>query len=536
MMFRKKVTDIILKRFNYSEPSGDPFENNDNLEWTYSVSTVENNSKLVIEWEIKLLFPEGKTTVFEFVAEFYIEVENLETIVRNENEIGELLLEILHQTYPFAGGMLYEKLGGTSIQNFVLPFIDFSDQQNASENSFIQAEYLLSEGKFEQAKIICDQILVDDEQNFTALFLSAKIESLQNKHEEAIEKFSKCIYYHPDNEASYIERASHYLHTGEEKKALLDINRILKNSPQQHEALFMRAIYYQQTGNLKKAISDFNAAIAIYPKNANYFIERGILFAYQNNIEEAEKDFKKAYELAPDNKTSAYHLGKICFIQGKFLDSLHYISASLKISERPEIYALRAEVYLKLEQSENAMNDITKAIELSESSNGEYFLRRGMLAINHLADAKKALNDFSKAYEIDSKLTEALYFKGLSLFSLGNINDAKICFEKVLEKQSEHLLASYFLAKTYRIENQIDKAIELLQSLLRQKSDFELAIIEIAACYAQQGKDRNFYRWFEKAVSIGVIPDDIPEIILEKYKGRKKFDTMLNKAKNKNEK
>ena len=199
---------------------------------------------------------------------------------------------------------------------------------------------------------------------------------------DAIKEFSNAINSNPNtnNLAEIFEyRGICYYETIEPIEALFDIAKAIdltKGNTVNELGEYIRKINEENpnTEEIQKCIENFNGKYLYYcieTDNIEYFAEH---LNYQNAIELLntaieEKEFEK--------EVYTYLKGKISYNNGDYAKALNYLNEAINYIENDEgwyyhtedIFYYRGLTYIKLNQRQNAKNDLTKALELARENN-----------------------------------------------------------------------------------------------------------------------------------------------------------------------
>lgn len=122
---------------------------------------------------------------------------------------------------------------------------------------------------------------------------------------------------------------------------------------------------------------------------------------------------------------------------GKFQEAIKNINKSLELKKDWEIpYFYRAVANQALENFDEAMLDYTKAIQLNEKMTDAYYNRaRIILSRKDIENPniENAVKDLEKALELDDKFIDALFAMAAAQKKLGNYHKALEYLEKLLE-------------------------------------------------------------------------------------------------------
>ena len=130
---------------------------------------------------------------------------------------------------------------------------------------------------------------------------------------------------------------------------------------------------------------------------------------------------------------------------GKFKDGIEKINQSLELKKDWEIpYFYRAVANQALENLDEAILDYTKALEINKKMTDAYYNRAKILLSRkdiENPDINRAIHDLEKAIELDPNFIEALYAMGAAQKKLGNFESALEYLDKVIELYPEHIHA-----------------------------------------------------------------------------------------------
>lgn len=130
---------------------------------------------------------------------------------------------------------------------------------------------------------------------------------------------------------------------------------------------------------------------------------------------------------------------------GKFTEAINEIKKSIELKNDWEIsYFYRAVANQALENFDEAMLDYTKAIQLNEKMTDAYYNRAKIILtrkdINN-PDIDSAVVDLEKAIELDAKFLDALYALAAAHKKLGNYTQAVKYLDKLIAIEPEAINA-----------------------------------------------------------------------------------------------
>jgi tetratricopeptide (TPR) repeat protein len=115
--------------------------------------------------------------------------------------------------------------------------------------------------------------------------------------------------------------------------------------------------------------------------------------------------------------------GKLFFVEGKFRESIEAFTKAADGGYDKKIsYLSRGAAYLKLRDSDRAVEDFSRVIALEEKNARAYYYR-GM-AHAQKKDYGRAVEDFTKAIRLKPDDGAALFARGASYLEMGNVDEA----------------------------------------------------------------------------------------------------------------
>ncbi|XP_045153783.1 tetratricopeptide repeat protein 13 isoform X2 [Echinops telfairi] len=131
--------------------------------------------------------------------------------------------------------------------------------------------------------------------------------------------------------------------------------------------------------------------------------------------------------------------------------------------DRPEVFEQRAEILSPLGRITEAVNDLTKAIQLQPSA--RLHRHRGTLYFIS-EDYATAHEDFQQSLELNKNQPIAMLYKGLTFFHRGLLKEAIESFKEALKQKVDFIDAYKSLGQAYRELGDFEAATESFQKAL----------------------------------------------------------------------
>ncbi|MBU8892701.1 MAG: tetratricopeptide repeat protein [Bacteroidales bacterium] len=190
--------------------------------------------------------------------------------------------------------------------------------------------------------------------------------------------------------------------------------------------------------NYEEALEKFNEALDYLPSYAPALDGKASLLILMEDYKGAGKIIENAIEKNSDYPQFYLTRGKVLIHKGKFKDAIEDLNRALDLAQgisdkafENKIYVNRGAAYQKLMAYDEALNDYSKAIQLDDS-NPNVFIYRGYLYYQTM-EYEEALKDFNTVIEIDPENPFAYYNRGM--IYIKQVKDDEACedFHKACE-------------------------------------------------------------------------------------------------------
>lgn len=196
---------------------------------------------------------------------------------------------------------------------------------------------------------------------------------------------------------------------------------------------------------MNKAIVSSETAINIDPQDFNNYLSSGSVYAYLMNFDKQNKELD--YQKAKQAYTTAVNL----------------------YPKNPSLYLNLADLEYSYNQSAtNTAATLQKSLEVKANYSAAYYLFSQLAAQNNNRDL--ALEYAARAIQADPQNVDAYLQYGILVLNNANLtqddlNQAYTAFVSALTVDPNNVIAAYYLAVTYTIVEEYDKAYELIEVL-----------------------------------------------------------------------
>lgn len=306
-------------------------------------------------------------------------------------------------------------------------------------------------------------------------------------------------------------------------------------------------------GHYEEAAKDFQKAIKKNPNQADYYIEYGMTLISLAKYEEAIKEFDSVYRksstsiVKENNKRALRGKGIAYYMMKEYdkalvefeksidmdvlpklnVDILFYVGSAysklgsyqkaadtytliIKQGKYAQAYGGRAACYQNMDQYEESLSDLDRAISIKPKNYEYYFDKYNLFKVyGKDAEAKKVLKEASK---LKAKSKEEEYSLSKILFFQGDYKTAQKKLEQSLLDGMEE--ANYYIGEIYRIKKDDQKALQYYEKYIQSgKVTFGDVYNQAAMCLMKTEEYKKALKYLERGIGIS---DKISSKILKK--------------------
>jgi tetratricopeptide (TPR) repeat protein len=248
---------------------------------------------------------------------------------------------------------------------------------------------------------------------------------------QAIRDYDSVLRLNPKTAEAYHGRAHCYSKLKQYDLAIKDLAHTIEIEPENADAYYLRAFAYRHLLKYKEAISDFSLSIDKLPK-----MQHNPCSQWQNTFETAYLLRAELYARLKDYPNALADISKIIDMAPPQEDK-EYVCISEEEKYKPmkgQAYSLRAKIYADLNNYQQAVKDVSMSIENDPKSEGAYNARG-----SYYFEAEQyglAIDDFTKALNLSKTSTrklDNLICLACAYYQERNFVKAKQYFQKALE-------------------------------------------------------------------------------------------------------
>ena len=264
------------------------------------------------------------------------------------------------------------------------------------------------------------------------------------------------------------------------------------------DVYYSRALNALENQRIENAIVLYDKVLDIDPEHVDSLFDKGRLLVYLNQTDEGMALIDHALSIEPKNTKILNYKGNLQAKNENFDDALMYAEAVLELNP-DDVTAIthKGDWFAKNGNPDDAISYYERALELNPN----------------FVDIFGKYN-FDKILELDSENLDALNAKGASLVSLGRssqgytvvyidyVDDAISYFDRVLEKNPNHIGALFNKGRALAQLNQTTETLSYIDKILEIEPDNLDAIVYKGDRLINQNKDQEGEVFIKKALQI----------------------------------
>lgn len=347
-------------------------------------------------------------------------------------------------------------------------------------------------GKFSEALLLVDKILVDTPEDAMAKLLQSQLLASTSKHDEAkavLVDISQKLSLYSDEQKnnnvslSYITGAAAYLQNDLEL-AQKELLLYLTDVPQDLAAINMLVDIYLRKNQQKKVLNLLEAKETLITSNLP--LATKLIRLYLNN----RKIYKAERLLLTLEKQYGNSL-ELILARVNYLTKVKRYSDALTLMEQHEpskfspTFLLTKGLVFRANQKLIEANEIADTLLKQYPLSSDYLGFKGVLLLQQ-QEWKEAVITFEKVLANKPEDFNSLFNIATAKAALGQFDEAKVIVSKLLETQSEYIPLRILNAKLDRDTQNASQAIETLTSITKANTTNIIATETLIDIYIQQ--------------------------------------------------
>jgi tetratricopeptide (TPR) repeat protein len=281
---------------------------------------------------------------------------------------------------------------------------------------------------------------------------------------------------------------------------------------------YEKGMELQLQGQTDEAVAAYTEAITLNPLNASAFFQRGKIAYTKNDWTAASADLAEAarLEAAVDPATAdegwtpsaeAPYLAGRAYLELEQVDNaLPQFDTAVKLNpQNAEAFYYRATIYLAKPDNVKAASDFDQAISLGLTDDESHRLANAYYqrALLRIEETENAISDLSEAIKLDTSLVDAYYQRGLLYAQQDELDKAIADLSDVIKLDESNVEAFFQRSKLYFKQEKLDEALADLDHVIEVQKDNIEAVFMRGMVYNLQGNASMAYTEIDQAIRSG---------------------------------
>lgn len=260
----------------------------------------------------------------------------------------------------------------------------------------------------------------------------------------SIQYFNQAIKAKPYLAEPYYLRAFAKMSLEDFEGAEADCSLSLERNKFKTETYKLRGFVRQALGKDSLAVEDYNIGLTYNPQDKQFLYYKSVALTDLKRFDDAEAAFSLLLRLYPRFDDGYTARGRLNLLTGDTTKAINDISKAIELSGVAiQPYLLRADIRAKQKEWDLALEDMNEAIRL-QPREGDFYLNRAFIRYN-LDDYFGAMSDYNYTLELEPYNSAALFNRGLLRYEVKDLERAANDFNEVLKLDPTNFHARYNL-------------------------------------------------------------------------------------------
>ena len=205
---------------------------------------------------------------------------------------------------------------------------------NGDDIIYAEALISFSTGRYDETINSLTGLIASKQGNEKYLRLLARAQAQGGNPAGASETYTRLLDTGVADAELLIQRAESYRKTGENDKALSDLEKYLSLYPENKAALSLAGKVEATSGDNLKALEYFSKNLKLHPNDADCYIDRANSYFVSKSWDWAIKDYSMSLDLSPSNPDAWLNKGLALLNTGKAEDACHDFRRALSLGNK----------------------------------------------------------------------------------------------------------------------------------------------------------------------------------------------------------
>jgi tetratricopeptide (TPR) repeat protein len=279
-----------------------------------------------------------------------------------------------------------------------------------------------------------------------------------------------------------------------------EITSLITKDPSKASLYYQRAQAYIGLSKFPNAIIDLQRAIAIDSLNPDYFHLLSDAFMDSGDLDNAYWTMLRVMKKYPERIPTLLKVSETKYIMEDYDGSIMTLNQITRLDpQNAEAYYMLGVNFLKLNDTERAINGFTTATEMDSK------LTDAWIALGEIYEKKKdakALKYYESAVLSDPNSMPALHAKAFYLQNNKNVPEAKAIYRSIIKTNQNYADAYLNLGLIYIDQDSLNKAYEQFNTLVGVAPTYHLGFYYRGIVQEKQGKKTEAKKDYQSATNL----------------------------------
>ncbi len=297
-----------------------------------------------------------------------------------------------------------------------------------SAETLVRAQALQGQGQAAAARVLYEQVLRTDPQQFDALNAMGALSGQAQDFDAALTYLDRAIAVRPHDPAPYVNRGNVLRQLKRPEAAIASFDAAIARNRDEAIAYLGRAEAQRDLGRGEQALADYVTAIAISPALIQAHVRRALLLQELGRFEDSLGAFDVALTVAPGLADAHAYRGLTLFHLRRYDDAVASYDRAIAIrSDQAATHLFRGNALKEL----NRLPEAVASYELAISTYPQYaeaYTNRGIV-LTGLGRMEEALASYDRALEIKPGAAETHFNRGFLLRIMQRFVEASAAYK-----------------------------------------------------------------------------------------------------------
>ena len=266
------------------------------------------------------------------------------------------------------------------------------------------------------------------------------------------------------------------------------------------KALLYYTTALEEFGHYSLAIKYLRLLKNISPNEAVVYHNMGVAYERMGKIKTAIRNYTQAVNINPNLAESWYGIGRCNLLLDNAEEGIDALKKALELKEDPRYYYMLARCYVELEEYENAEKALKEAIFLDDQ-NEDYWELLGWVFMKEekYTESVKSLRKAAEYYEWSSSIW---YKMGLAFLEMEDGYHAELAFRRAKRISPNDFATNYYIGVAQKMMGKNIHALNNFIKAAKLNPHSPEVWEEIGETYERMGEYELAEKAFERAESI----------------------------------